>query len=91
MGSVVGERCSVAERAAEGRLVIFCSSGGARMQEGILLMQMAKTSAALACLKEKGLPCYSVLTDPPPAVREFCHAGMILAEPGTSGSPGSGH
>ena len=46
-------------------VVIFCASGGARMQEGILsLMQMAKTSAALARLHETGLPYIGVLTDP---------------------------
>jgi acetyl-CoA carboxylase carboxyl transferase subunit beta len=45
--------------------VIFCASGGARMQEGILsLMQMAKTSAALAKLQEAGIPYICVLTDP---------------------------
>jgi acetyl-CoA carboxylase carboxyl transferase subunit beta len=55
------------ERAIEKGMgvVIFCASGGARMQEGILsLMQMAKTSGALAKLHEAGLPYVSVLTDP---------------------------
>jgi len=68
MGSVVGETvCRAAERALELRvpLIIFSSSGGARMQEGIVsLMQMAKTSAAIAKLGESGLPFISVLTDP---------------------------
>lgn len=68
MGSVVGEKITrLIERAIEKRVgvVIFCASGGARMQEGILsLMQMAKTSAALARLHEAKLPYISVLTDP---------------------------
>ncbi|MGQ9508293.1 MAG: acetyl-CoA carboxylase, carboxyltransferase subunit beta [Thermodesulfobacteriota bacterium] len=68
MGSVVGEKITrLIERAIEKRVgvVIFCASGGARMQEGILsLMQMAKTSAALAKLQEARLPYISVLTDP---------------------------
>jgi acetyl-CoA carboxylase carboxyl transferase subunit beta len=66
-------------------LVMFCSSGGARMQEGILsLMQMAKTSAALARLKERGLPYISVLTDPTTGgvSASFAMLGdVILAEP----------
>src|SRR5204862_23662 len=68
MGSVVGEKVSrtielaIAERRA---VVIVTASGGARMQEGILsLMQMAKTSALLATLKEERLPFLSILTDP---------------------------
>ncbi len=68
LGSVVGEKITrLIERAIEKRIgvVIFCASGGARMQEGILsLMQMAKTSAALAKLHEARLPYISVLTDP---------------------------
>ena len=68
LGSVVGEKVTrMIERAVEKRMgvVIFCASGGARMQEGILsLMQMAKTSAALAKLREARLPYISVLTDP---------------------------
>jgi len=68
MGSVVGEKITrLIERAVEKRIsvVIFCASGGARMQEGILsLMQMAKTSAALAKLHEARVPYISVLTDP---------------------------
>jgi acetyl-CoA carboxylase carboxyl transferase subunit beta len=68
MGSVVGEKITrLIERAIEKKfgVVIFCASGGARMQEGILsLMQMAKTSAALARLQEARLPYISVLTDP---------------------------
>jgi acetyl-CoA carboxylase carboxyl transferase subunit beta len=68
MGSVVGEKITrVIERGLkEGTPVIVVSaSGGARMQESILsLMQMAKTSAALAKMKAKGLPFISILTDP---------------------------
>src|SRR5256712_6658903 len=68
MGSVVGEKITLAvERCIEKKepLIIVSSSGGARMQEGILsLMQMAKISAALARLSEAGLPFISVLTDP---------------------------
>jgi acetyl-CoA carboxylase carboxyl transferase subunit beta len=68
MGSVVGERFRrAAEHAIRGRcpLVCFSASGGARMQEALLsLLQMAKTSAALADLAAEGLPFISVLTDP---------------------------
>jgi len=68
LGSVVGEKITrLIERAIEKRIgvVIFCASGGARMQEGILsLRQMAKTSAALAKLQEARIPYISVLTDP---------------------------
>ena len=68
LGSVVGEKITrLIERAIEKRIgvIIFCASGGARMQEGILsLMQMAKTSAALAKLHEAKIPYISVLTDP---------------------------
>lgn len=68
MGSVVGERFTrAAERALETRspLVCFAATGGARMQEGLFsLMQMAKTSAALAKLRQAGVPYISVLTHP---------------------------
>lgn len=68
MGSVVGEKITRAiERGLEKRqpVIVISASGGARMQESILsLMQMAKTSAALAKLKAAGLPFISVLTDP---------------------------
>ena len=68
MGSVVGEKITRAiEKGLETQapVLIFSSSGGARMQESILsLMQMAKTSAALARLKAAGIPFISVLTDP---------------------------
>ena len=68
MGSVVGERFSrAANHAAENRmpLVSFAASGGARMQEALFsLLQMAKTSAALARLGKERVPFVSVLTDP---------------------------
>ena len=68
MGSVVGEKVTrVFERALERRVpaLIFAASGGARMQEGILsLMQMAKTSAAIARLREAGVPYLSILLHP---------------------------
>ena len=68
MGSVVGEKITrAAEKAVEEKcgLIVISSSGGARMQEGALsLMQMAKTSAALARLRRERLPFISVLTDP---------------------------
>ena len=68
MGSVVGEKITRAiERSMAARcpLVIFSSSGGARMQESIMsLMQMDKTTAALNQMKKLGLPFISVLTDP---------------------------
>lgn len=89
MGSVVGEKITRAiERATERKcpLVIFSSSGGARMQEGILsLMQMAKASAALARLDDAGLPFISVLTNPTTGgvTASFAALGdLILAEPG---------
>jgi len=68
MGSVVGERFSrAAQHAADNGmpLIAFSASGGARMQEALFsLLQMAKTSAALARLGEKNVPYISVLTDP---------------------------
>lgn len=68
MGSVVGEKiCRAVDRALEARLplILVTASGGARMQEGILsLMQMAKTSAAVAKLGEAKLPFLSILADP---------------------------
>ena len=68
MGSVVGEKITRAIEkglATKAPVMIFSSSGGARMQESIMsLMQMAKTSAALAKLKAAGIPFISVLTDP---------------------------
>ncbi len=68
MGSVVGERFVRAiDTAIEQTipLVCFAASGGARMQEALFsLMQMAKTSSALAALRSEGIPYISVLTDP---------------------------
>ncbi len=68
MGSVVGEKFTrAAERSLADRvpLVCFAATGGARMQEGLFsLMQMAKTSAALARLRNAGVPYVSVLTHP---------------------------
>ena len=68
MGAIVGERfVRAANVALEQRcpLVCFAASGGARMQEALIsLMQMAKTSAVLARLREEGVPFISVLTDP---------------------------
>jgi acetyl-CoA carboxylase carboxyl transferase subunit beta len=89
MGSVVGEKITRGiERAIEKSTpcIIFSASGGARMQEGILsLMQMAKTSAALAHLAAAGLPFISVLTNPTTGgvTASFAVLGdIILAEPG---------
>lgn len=88
MGSVAGEKITRAiERAIEERsaAIVFSSSGGARMQEGILsLMQMAKTSAALARLREARLPYISVVTDPTMGgvTASFAMLGdVIIAEP----------
>lgn len=68
MGSVVGAKfVKAAEKAMEMNcpFVCFSASGGARMQEALFsLMQMAKTSAVLAQMREKGVPFISVLTDP---------------------------
>jgi acetyl-CoA carboxylase carboxyl transferase subunit beta len=68
MGSVVGEKFARAGLEAmrlKAPLVCFSASGGARMQEGLFsLMQMAKTSAVLAKMSERGLPFISVLTHP---------------------------
>jgi acetyl-CoA carboxylase carboxyl transferase subunit beta len=68
MGSVVGERfCRAAKHSLDNRapLIAFSASGGARMQEALFsLLQMAKTSAALAILSENKIPYVSVLTDP---------------------------
>jgi len=88
MGSVVGEKITLAiEKALKDRapLLIVSASGGARMQESILsLMQMAKTSAALARLHEAGVPFISLLTDPTTGgvTASFAMLGdIIVAEP----------
>lgn len=89
MGSVVGEKITRAIEMAtlcKLPLIIFTASGGARMQEGIFsLMQMAKTSAALARYDEAGLLYMNVLTDPTTGgvTASFATLGdIILAEPG---------
>jgi acetyl-CoA carboxylase carboxyl transferase subunit beta len=88
MGSVVGEKITrLIERATGDRkpVIIVSASGGARMYEGMLsLMQMAKTSGALARHAEAGLPYVSVLTHPTTAgvMASFASLGdIILAEP----------
>lgn len=88
MGSVVGEKLTRAfERATQKNLpvVVFAASGGARMQEGIVsLMQMAKTSAAVARHSDKGLLYITVLTDPTTGgvTASFASLGdIIIAEP----------
>ena len=89
MGAVVGERFVLGvEVALEDKisLVCFSASGGARMQEAIIsLMQMAKTSAALAILKNHELPYISVMTDPTMGGVSASLATLgdiIIAEPG---------
>jgi len=89
MGAVVGEKISrLAHRAVDKRqpLVLVTTSGGARMQEGVLsLMQMAKTSAAIAQLRKSGISFLSILTDPTTGgvSASFAMQGdVILAEPG---------
>jgi acetyl-CoA carboxylase carboxyl transferase subunit beta len=89
MGSVVGEKIArLARKSAEKKipLVIVCTSGGARMQEGaISLMQMAKTSAAIAEVKQSATPFITILTDPTTGgvSASFAMQGdVILAEPG---------
>lgn len=88
MGSIVGEKITYSiEKAIELKLpiIIFSVSGGARMQEGIIsLMQMAKTSSAIAKLNDAGLLYISVLTDPTygGVTASFASLGdIILAEP----------
>jgi len=88
MGSVAGEKVTRAiERAIKDKraCIVVCASGGARMQEGILsLMQMAKTSAALARLRAVGLPYIAVLTNPTMAgvMASYATLGdVIVAEP----------
>ena len=88
MGSAVGERITLAIETAIKKklpLVLFCVSGGARMQEGIIsLMQMAKTSSAIARLNDAGLLYISILTDPTTGgvTASFASLGdIVLAEP----------
>jgi acetyl-CoA carboxylase carboxyl transferase subunit beta len=89
MGSVVGEKVArAAERALAERhpLVLVSTSGGARMQEGILsLMQMGKISAALARLAEGKIPYVSIMTDPTTGGVTASYAmlgDLNIAEPG---------
>ena len=89
LGSVVGEKITrTVERGLEKQcaVIIVSSSGGARMHEGILsLMQMAKTSAALAKLSNAGIPYISILTNPTTGGVTASYAtlgDLILAEPG---------
>lgn len=88
MGSVVGEKIArLARRSADKKIpmVLVCTSGGARMQEGALsLMQMAKTSAAIAQMKQAAVPFITILTDPTTGgvSASFAMQGdVILAEP----------
>ncbi len=89
MGAVVGEKIvRLFDRAAQARevAIIFSSSGGARMHEGLVsLMQMAKTCAALGRLRELGVPFISVLTHPTTGgvAASFAMLGDInIGEPG---------
>lgn len=89
MGVVVGEKIArLMDHALRRRLpvVVFCASGGARMQEGVLsLMQMAKVSAAVARLRDAHIPYLSVLCDPTTGgvAASFASLGDLnLAEPG---------
>ncbi len=88
LGSAAGERITrTIERGLEKKcsVIVVSASGGARMQEGILsLMQMAKTSQALARLSQAGLPYISILTNPTMAgvMASFASLGdVIIAEP----------
>ena len=88
LGSAAGEKITRAiERGIEKScpVIIVSASGGARMQEGILsLMQLAKTSAALARLSKAGLPYFSILTNPTMAGVMASYASLgdvIIAEP----------
>ncbi len=89
MGAVVGEKLTrlIEKCTAESiPVIIISSSGGARMYEGMFsLMQLAKTSAALACHSEKKLPYISVLTNPTTAgvMASYASLGdLIISEPG---------
>lgn len=89
MGSVVGEKvCRLAERSLERQvpLVLVSASGGARMQEGVLsLMQMAKTSTAIARLRRAGIPYISILANPTTGGVSASYAmqgDVNIAEPG---------
>lgn len=88
MGSVAGEKITRAlERgvAEQCPVIIFCASGGARMQEGLLsLMQMAKTTAAVEACRSNGIPYIAVFTDPTMAGVLASYASIadvIISEP----------
>lgn len=88
MGSVVGEKVTRIIELSTSRkmpVVLVCASGGARMYEGMLsLMQMAKTSGALALHAKAGLPYISILTNPTTAgvMASYASLGdLIIAEP----------
>jgi acetyl-CoA carboxylase carboxyl transferase subunit beta len=88
MGSVVGEKIARSiERGIERRIPVLnvCASGGARMQEGMFsLMQLAKTSAAVARLGQAGMPYFILMTNPTTAgvLASFASLGdVIIAEP----------
>lgn len=89
MGSVVGEKVArTLDRACQLRIpaIIFCSSGGARMQEGLFsLMTLPKTTASVHRCREAGVPYIAVFTDPTMAGVLASYASIadvILAEPG---------
>jgi acetyl-CoA carboxylase carboxyl transferase subunit beta len=89
MGSVVGEKLArLGQHSLERKypLVVISASGGARMQEGVLsLMQMAKVSAMLSMLAERGIPYISILTNPTTGGVSASYAMLgdaIIAEPG---------
>ncbi|MDR2601825.1 MAG: acetyl-CoA carboxylase, carboxyltransferase subunit beta [Spirochaetaceae bacterium] len=89
MGSVVGEKISRAMRLGAAKklpVIIYTTSGGARMQEGIFsLMQMVKTSSAASELDEAAVPYFVVLCDPTTGgvTASFAMLGdVIMAEPG---------
>jgi len=88
MGAVVGEKITrTLERGVEEKCpaIVFSASGGARMYEGMFsLMQMAKTSAAVARLSQKSIPFFSILTNPTMAgvMASYASLGdLIIAEP----------
>ncbi|MEI6493887.1 MAG: acetyl-CoA carboxylase, carboxyltransferase subunit beta [Verrucomicrobiota bacterium] len=90
LGSVVGEKVTrIIELSTKRRMpvVLVCASGGARMYEGMLsLMQLAKTSGALALHAQAKLPYIAVLTDPTTAGVMASYASLgdiIIAEPGS--------
>jgi len=90
MGSVVGERFSIAAKAAVEHnypLICFSASGGARMQEGLVsLFQMAKTASLVARMRAASVPYISVLTDPVygGVAASLANLGdIIIAEPNT--------